>query len=65
MKGYKWQEFRDLNENRLFLSVYDYLLEKSHQNFEKKEDFEEKEGKRVIIIDMMSLDTDVCQIDLQ
>ena len=65
MKGYKWQKFHDLNENRLFLSVYDYLLEKSHQNFEKKEDFEEKEGKRVIIIDMMSLDTDVCQIDLQ
>tara|TARA_R110002110_G_scaffold388637_2_gene600776 strand:+ start:269 stop:466 length:198 start_codon:yes stop_codon:yes gene_type:complete len=65
LKGYKWQKFHDLNENRLFLPVYDYLLEKSHQNFEKKEDFEEKEGKRVIIIDMMSLDTDVCQIDLQ
>ena len=65
MKGYKWHAFHDLNENRLFLSVYDYLLEKSHQNFEKKEDFEEKEGKRVIIIDMMSLDADVCQIDLQ
>ena len=65
MKGYKWHAFHDLNENRLFLSVYDYLLEKPHQNFEKKEDFEEKEGKRVIIIDMMSLDTDVCQIDLQ
>jgi len=65
LRRYKWQEIYDSNDNQLFLPVYDYLLEEQRQNFNKKEDFEEKKGKRVIIIDMVSPDTDLCQIDLQ
>ena len=40
---------------------YEYYL----QHCKEKDKREEKEGKRVIIIDMVSPDTPVCQIDLQ
>tara|TARA_R100001594_G_scaffold118679_1_gene154016 strand:+ start:1110 stop:1313 length:204 start_codon:yes stop_codon:yes gene_type:complete len=65
LERYKYQKQHDLSENRPFLCLYDYFQAKQSQNFGKKEDFKEKEEKRVIIIDMVNPDTGICQIELQ
>lgn len=65
MKRDNWQNFRILGDDRPYLSVYDYLSEKRSHNSNNKEQFEKKEGKRVIIIDMVDPEPSVCQIDLQ
>ena len=65
MKDYRWRQYHNLDENQLFLSVYADLPGKQPQNLSKQEELEKEKGKRVIIIDMMSPNTGVCQIDLQ
>lgn len=53
------------DDNRPFLQLRPYTSEYYLQYCKEKEKLEEKEGKRVIIIDMVSPDTPICQIDLQ